>query len=122
MPDRNNRRASAAGAVKDRGPLRGVLRTSLTALLAPANLHLWGAEAPPLKRAPLYTLILPFSCPEDREHLPYLWLYTAWAWSDFDVAIQEIRSLEEEFQFRVLTKLLGWFTENARESPERSFQ
>ena len=69
MPDRNNRRASAAGAVKDRGPLRGVLRTSLTALLAPANLHLWGAEAPPLKRVPLYTLILPFFCPEDGEHL-----------------------------------------------------
>ena len=44
------RRASAAGDVKDRGPLRGVLRTSLTNLLAPANFHLRGAEAPPLKK------------------------------------------------------------------------
>ena len=30
------------------------------------------AEAPPLKRVPLYTLILPFSCPEDGEHFHLL--------------------------------------------------
>jgi len=63
------RRASAAGAVKDQGPLRGVLRTSLTAVLAPANLHLGEAKAPPFKRGPFYTLNLPFSCPKDGEHL-----------------------------------------------------
>lgn len=69
MLNRRIRRASAAGAVKDQGPLRGVLRTSLTAVLTPANLHLGEAEAPPFKKGTLYTLILPFSCPKDGEHL-----------------------------------------------------